>query len=320
MLFKHKHLLEELRKNGRRATAEVVSVKTVGEGSSIRARWAPDEDLGSGWIDCLMRLRVIPERRDEPPFEATTMTRVHTLKYLGGTVPVWYDPGNTARVVVDYEADLAGEMHWMADAERLEHRHDQRLGLVWTPLGGDLVPIELLARPGKGRVAAEGHLDKLIKDHAAAAVAYVRDHVTEFAVDLELEPGWLARSDLRVGVPYGGVPADLTAQGARSAGLAIAAALVSLMSGRLVRTEVAVTGGLSAEGELLPVRGFREKAHCAKRGYAKLLVAPRANEPDVHQVSQQDRRDLQLVFAATPAEALQAALAKQGAEDHSRVC
>jgi hypothetical protein len=106
-----------------------------------------------------VRLRVIPEQHGEPPFEATAMTRVHTLKYLGGTVPVWYDPENTARVVVDYEADLATEMHWMADAERLAHRPDQRLGLVWTPLGGDLL-----------RVAVKGRLDKLVGGHAAAAM------------------------------------------------------------------------------------------------------------------------------------------------------
>jgi ATP-dependent Lon protease len=317
MLFKHKHLLTELRKNGRRATAEIISIKTVAEGSSIRALWAPDEDLSSGWIDCLMRLRVLPEQGGEPPFEATAMTRVHALKYLGGTVPVWYDPGDTARVVVDYEADLAGEMHWMADAERLEHRHDQRLGLVWTPLGRDLLPIEVQARPGKGLVVVKGQLDKFIKGHATAAAAYVRDHAAELAPDLE--PGWLARNDLHIGQPYGDVPADLTAQDAGSVGLAIAAALASLMSGRLARTEVAVTGGLTADGELLAVRGFREKAHCAKRGYALLLVAPGANEPDVHQVSQQDRRDLQLVFAATPAEALQAALAQHPADGHSRV-
>ena len=317
MLFKHKHLLTELRKNGRRATAEVISIKTVGEGSSIRALWAPDEDLSSGWIDCLMRLRVIPGQRGEPPFEATAMTRVHTLKYVGGTVPVWYDPGNTARVVVDHEADLAVEMDWMADAERLAHRHDQRLGLIWTPLGGDLLPIEVLARPGEGRVAVKGHLDKLAKDHATAAVQYVRSHVTELVPDLE--PGWLARSDLHIDLPYGDVPAELTAQGAGSVGLAVAAALVSLLSGRLARTEVAVTGGLTADGELLPVGGFREKAHCAKLGYAQLLVAPRANEPDVHQVSQQDRRDLQLVFAVTPAEALNAALDKHQADGRSPV-
>jgi hypothetical protein len=297
MLFKHKHLLKELRKSGRRATAEIISVKTVGEGRSIRALWAPDEDLSSGWIDCVMRLRVIPEQPGEPPFEATAMTRVHALKYLGGTVPVWYDPENTARVVVDYEADLAAEMHWMADAERLAHRHDRRLGLVWTPLGGDLLPIEVLAKPGQGRVAVKGRLDKLVGDHAAAVVEYVRGHAIELAPGVE--PDWLARNDLQFDAPYGDVPADLTSPTAASAGLAIAAALVS------------------AAGELLPVRGFREQAHCAKRGYAKLLVAPKANEADVRQVSEQDRRDLQLVFAATPAEALHAALAAHPASGHS---
>ena len=308
MFFKHKHLLQELRKNGRRATAEIMSIKTVGEGSSIRALWAPDEDLSSGWIDCLMRLRVIPDQDGETPFEATALTRVHTLRYLGGTVPIWYDPGNTSKVVVDYEADLAGEVHWMTDAERLAHRHEQRLGLVWTPLGSELMPVEVLARPGKGRVAVKGHLEKLIRDHAVTAVEYVRGHATQLAPDLDAE--WLARNDLQIVEPYGDVPADLTVQNSASVGLAIAAALVSLISKRPVRTEVAVTGVLNSAGELLPVRGFREKAHCAKRGYAHLLVAPKANEPDVHQVSQQDRRDLQLVFAATPAEALQAALAK----------
>jgi hypothetical protein len=306
MLFKHKHLLSELRKNGRRATAEIIEIETVGEGSSIRAPWAPDEDLGRGWIDCLMRLRVMPQQSGEPPFEATAMTRVHTLDYLGSTVPVWYDPRNTAKVVVDYEAGAAAEMHWMADAERLAHRHDQRLGLVWTPLGNDLMPIEVLAKPGKGRVAVKGRLDKLIGKHAAAAVEYVRVHGEEIAPDLDL--GWLMRNDLHVAELYGDVPADATVQNTASVGLAIAAAVVSQLSGRFIRTEVAVTGGLTAAGELLAVRGFREKAHCAKRGYAHLLVAPRANEPDLHQVSRQDRRDLRFAFAATPAEALRAAL------------
>lgn len=210
------------------------------------------------------------------------------------------------------EADRAGETHWMADAERLAHRHDQRLGLVWTPIGSGLLPIEVLAKPGKGRLAVKGHLEKLIGDHAVAAVEYVRGHVTEFAPDLD--PDRLARNDLHIAEPYGDVPADVTAQNAASAGLAIAAAVVSLLSGRLVRTEVAVTGVLTAAGELLPVRGFREKAQCAKRGHAQLLIAPKANEPDIHQVSHEDRRDLRLAFAATPAEALHTALAKQQAK------
>jgi hypothetical protein len=317
MLFKHKRLLTELRKNGRRATAEIISIKTLGEGSSIRALRAPDEDPSSNWIDCLMRLRVVPEQYEEPPFEAMAMTRVHTLKYLGSTVPVCYDPGNTSRVVVDYEVDLAAESHWITDVERLAHRRDQRLGLVWTPLGSDLLPIVVLPRPGKGRVAVKGQLDKLLGTHAVAAVGYVRGRLSEFAPDLD--PNWLERHDLHIAQPYGGVPADVTALNTASAGLAITAAVVSLLSGRLVRTEVAITGELTAAGELLPVCGFKEKAHCAKRGYAQLLVAPKENEPDVQQVSQQDRRDLQLAFAATPAEALHTALTRHPAQGHPRV-
>lgn len=156
-------------------------------------------------------------------------------------------------MVVDYEAGLAAEMHWMADAERLAHRHDQRLGVAWTPLGGDLLPIAVQARPGKGRVAVKGRLDKLIGDHTAAAVAYVRGHATELAPGLE--PDWLTRNDLQIDALYGDVPADVTSENAGSAGLAIAAALVSLMSGRLVRTEVAVTGGRTGAGPRLQGEG-----------------------------------------------------------------
>jgi hypothetical protein len=315
VFFKQKRLLAEMRKNGRRATAEIISIKTVGGGNSNRARWAPDEDLSGSWVDCLMRLRVIPEQHGEPSFEATATTRVHTLRYLGGTVPVWYHPRDTSKVIVDHEAGLAGEMHWMADAERLAHRHDQRPGLVWAPLGRDLLPLEVLAEPGEGRVSVMGHLDKTLREHALAAVEYVRGHVTELAPDLD--PGWFSGNDLHIGQPYGDVPADLTGQQAATAGLAVAVALVSLLSGRLVRAEVAFTGALTPAGELLPVRGLREKAHCAKRGYAQLLLAPKANETDIHQVSQQDLRDLQLVFAATVTEALRAGLALHPAKDHS---
>lgn len=109
MFFKREHLLKELRKNGRRATAEIISIEAAGEVGRLRALWAPDEGPGSG-IDCLIRLRVVPEQDGDPPFEATATSRAHRLRYLGRTVPVWYDPGNVSRVVVDYAAALAAKM------------------------------------------------------------------------------------------------------------------------------------------------------------------------------------------------------------------
>jgi ATP-dependent Lon protease len=229
-------------------------------------------------------------------------------------VSVWYDPKDTSKVVVDYEADLANQQYWMNESDRLAHRHEQRPGLAWTPVGGALPSIEVLAKPGKGRVSVKGPLEKLLGEHATTAITYVRDRAAEFAPGLD--PGWFARNDLHVDEPYGGLPKGLTPQQTASAGLAIAAAFASLISGRLVRTEVALTGLVTAAGDLLPVDDFKGKAHAARDGDAQFLVAPVANEPDAHQVSQHDRRTLQFVFAGTVTEALHTALTKRAAKGH----
>ena len=108
MFFKNKHHLNEMRRHGRRAMGEIISIKTLGAVKASTSRWALDEDLGSSWVDCLMRLRVTPEHGGEPAFEATATARVNALEYLGSTVPVWYRPGDTSLVVVDHEASPAG--------------------------------------------------------------------------------------------------------------------------------------------------------------------------------------------------------------------
>jgi len=108
MSFKSQHLLRKLRKTGRPATAEILWVKTIGEGKSMRALWAPDEDLNGNWVDCLLRLRVVPRAGGDPPFEATVTTRVNPLRQLGLTVPVWYNPRDTSKVALDHEEAGAG--------------------------------------------------------------------------------------------------------------------------------------------------------------------------------------------------------------------
>jgi hypothetical protein len=310
MLFKHKHLLEELRETGRQATAEIINITTLGEGTTMRAMWAPDSDLSTGWMDCRMQLRVMPKGHAEPPFEATVMTRIHTLKFQGGSVPVWYDPNDRSRVVVDYEADLAANQQNMADLERLTHRHDQRLGLAWTPLGGTLIPIEITVKPGKGRLSLKGQLEKLLAATAPAAIGYVTSHAATFAP--ELAGDWFAHNDLHVDEPYGSVAGGVTAQDAASTGLAIAAALASLIGGHLVRTEVALAGGLTQAGELIAVDNLKDKAHAAKQGYSTRLVVPASTA----RLPESQHRGLEIVYAATPEEALHAALTKRAAGRH----
>lgn len=117
MLFKHGHLEKKLREQGKKARAQILSIKTEGEGNSMRAVFADDDDLTTGWFLCRLDLRVLPS--GEPPFEARVHTRLHTLKSKGDMVPVLYDPNDHDKIVVDYKADVEAAMHHSAEADRL---------------------------------------------------------------------------------------------------------------------------------------------------------------------------------------------------------
>lgn len=134
-------------------------------------------------------------------------------------------------------------------------------------------------------------------ESALAAASFVRSHASELLPDLGDD--WFGRYDIQVDQPWGGVPAGAAAAEGASAGLAVAAALVSLLGGRLVRTDVAVTGELTSDGELLAVAGFKEKALAAKRRSARRVVAPAGNSGDIQAIP-----DLEFVFASTVDEAL----------------
>jgi ATP-dependent Lon protease len=315
MLFKHKHLLEEMRKSGCPGIAEVLSMKTVGSGGSIRAVWAPDEDLTTNWTDCWMKLRVRPNDRAEAPFEATVLTRIQTFKFMGSTVPVWYDPNDHSKVVVDYEADVQAEMHSLvevqhslADNDRMSHRYDSQPGLAWTPVGGVLLPVQAMTKPGKGRLAVTGQLGPLLNESAQVAWAYVQGNAARLVPAMAGE--WFARHDIQIDQAYGNVPRSATPEDGASAGIAVAAALASLLSGRIVRPETAVMGSLAPTGELLPVRAFKDKVVAAKRDFAQRVVAPAGNEQDSRQIGERQREGLEFVFAANVNEAVRAALAK----------
>lgn len=323
MLFKHKHLLEELRRKGRRATGEILSMTTLGEAASLKGAFAPDEDLTKTWFDCRMVLRVVPEDRGEAPFEATVLTRIHTLKSQGGHVPVWYDPADRAKVVVDYEADVEQKMQLKAEmtrlsavSERSSHRYDQRVGLVWTPIEGALVPIEAIPHAGRGNVRVTDWPVPAVHEAANLALGFVRQNAASL-----LPPrdggwdAWFAGHDFRIFQPYGQVPATEGASDASNVGLAVALAVISALGGHLVRAETAVSGVLAPSGELQPVPSLRDTAHTTREALTQRLVTSVGNERDLGSVPSKIREYVEIVFAGSLKDAMRLSLTKHPAKD-----
>jgi ATP-dependent Lon protease len=322
MLFKHKRLLDELRQKGHKATGEILSMTTLGEASNLKATFSSDEDLKHTWYDCRMVLRVVPEDRAEPPFEATVLTRIHTTKTQGSHVPVWYDPADHTKVVVDYEADLERFIDTSAQIKRLSgisdrsaHRTEQRVGVAWTPVDDVLVPIEAIPRPGSGRVQVTDWPVDIVHQNAYDAVAFVR---TNAASLLPPRDGgweaWFAGHDFRIFQSYGPVPANDGATDASNVGIGVALAVLSALTGHMVRHEVSVAGVLAPSGELLPVASLKDVAHTARRAFAQRLVAPVGNERQLGQVPAKVTQNLEIVFAGSLKDAMRLSLTKHAAK------
>jgi ATP-dependent Lon protease len=140
-----------------------------------------------------------------------------------------------------------------------------------------------------------------MRESAQAALSYVRAHQAELAP--ELSEDWFAEHDVHVHVPAGAIPKD-----GPSAGVTMTTALVSLLTGRPVSDEVAMTGEVTLTGQVLPIGGLKEKALAAQRSGIHTVIAPRRNEADADDIPEHLRRDLRFVFAEEVGEVLEAAL------------
>jgi ATP-dependent Lon protease len=238
-------------------------------------------------------------------------------------VPVWYDPADHAKVVVDYEADLERITQATAEVKRLSgisdrsrHRTEQRVGVAWTPVDDVLVPIEAIARPGGGRVQVTDWPVEAVHQHADDAVAFVRAN----AATLLLPPrdggweAWFAGHDFRIFQSYGPVPATDGAADAANVGIGVALAVLSALTGRMVRYEVSVAGVLASSGELLPVASLADVAHVARQAFAQRLVASVGNERDLGRVPAKVQQNLEIVFAGSLSEAVRLSLTKHAAK------
>ena len=142
-------------------------------------------------------------------------------------------------------------------------------GLAWTPAGGDILFVEATRMPGKRTLSLTGQLGDVMKESAQAALAWVRSHSSQLGI---ADDFW-EYSDIHVHVPAGAIPKD-----GPSAGVTMATALVSLLTGRAVRSSLAMTGEVSLSGRVLPVGGIKEKVLAAHRAGVRTLILPRRNE------------------------------------------
>jgi len=172
-------------------------------------------------------------------------------------------------------------------------------GLAWTPFGGDILFIESSRMPGKGRVEITGQLGDVMKESAKAALSYVRSHAEQLGVDVEA----LERLDLHIHVPAGAVPKD-----GPSAGVTMLTALTSLLSGRKVRSDTAMTGEVTLRGRVLPVGGIKAKVLAAHRAGITRLILPQKNARDLEEVPKEVVESIEFTFADDMSQVIAAAL------------
>ncbi len=196
---------------------------------------------------------------------------------------------------------LLGRRRVFAEQRRRTRVPGVATGLAWTPTGGDVLFIEATAMPGSGKLTITGQLGDVMKESAQAALSWIRGHWAEVAPGLgEL---WFAEHDIHIHVPAGAVPKD-----GPSAGVAMTVALASLISGRPVRNDVAMTGEVTLTGQVLPIGGLKEKSLAAQRAGIKRVIVPGRNEGDVGEIPEHELGDLEFVFVDTVSEALDVAL------------
>jgi ATP-dependent Lon protease len=215
--------------------------------------------------------------------------------------------GKTEKMLVtpDIVKEFLGVPKFRAEKE-IDERVKQpgvAVGLVWTPVGGDIVFIEASRMRGGKQFTTTGHLGEVMQESMTAALTWVRSNAEKYGID----PDFFRKQDIHIHVPSGAVPKD-----GPSAGAAMVTSLVSLLSGRAVRNRLAMTGEMTLSGVVLPVGGIKEKVLGAKRAGVKEVLLPADNEPNAKaDLPAELLGDLKITYVHTLDEVLENALEKQ---------
>jgi ATP-dependent Lon protease len=209
--------------------------------------------------------------------------------------------GDKKRVVITEKnlEEFLGKPRFHYGQAELEDQIGVATGLAYTTVGGDTLQIEVSLSPGKGKLVLTGKLGDVMKESAQAAFSFVRSKTKE----LGIEEDFHEKYDIHIHVPEGAVPKD-----GPSAGITIATALVSALTGRAIRREVGMTGEITLRGRVLPIGGLKEKTLAAHRAGLTKIIIPKDNEKDIEDIPETIRNDLQFVIVSHVDEVLSHAL------------
>src|SRR5215203_1539196 len=198
-------------------------------------------------------------------------------------------------------ADYAGVRKFRYGEAEAEDMVGVVTGLAWTEVGGEILTIESVTVPGKGKVQHTGKLGDVMQESVSAAMSYVRSRAITFGI----KPTLFEKRDLHVHVPEGATPKD-----GPSAGIAMATSIVSVLTGIPVRKDVAMTGEVTLRGRVLPIGGLKEKLLAALRGGLKTVLIPKDNEKDLAEIPDNVKKGLEIISVSTADEVLARALVK----------
>lgn len=209
--------------------------------------------------------------------------------------------GDKKRVIVTNNTveQMLGKPKFRYGIAEEEDQIGAATGLAYTSAGGDTLSIEVSLAPGKGKLTLTGKLGDVMKESAQAAFSYIRSRSAE----LNIDPTFNETNDIHIHVPEGATPKD-----GPSAGITMATALISALTGRPVRKEVGMTGEITLRGRVLPIGGLKEKSMSAHRAGLKIIILPKDNEKDIDDIPESVRKDLTFIPVSHLDEVLKHAL------------
>jgi len=203
------------------------------------------------------------------------------------------------KITAENVSDFLGPIRFFSETAERTTEPGVAIGVAWTPSGGDIVFVESTKMSGNKSLKLTGHLGEVMKESAEAALSYIRSKAGSLGIDTD----FFDKYDLHIHIPAGAIPKD-----GPSAGVTIATSLVSLLRGKPVRPDVAMSGEITLRGKVLPVGGIKEKVLAAKRAGIKTVILPSKNKKDLEEIPETVKGELEFQFVDTIDEVWRVAL------------